>query len=121
MAKASLARQDYVFINCPFDAEFEPLFKVILFATSDCGFNPRCALEADDGSIVRIDKLIRIIRECNYGIHDISRTELDRISRLPRFNMPFELGLFLGAKRFGGARQRRKTCLILELSTEVLG
>lgn len=28
--------------------------------------------------------------------------------------MPFELGLFLGAKRFGNAVQRRKTCLVLD-------
>jgi len=32
--------------------------------------------------------------------HDISRTELNEHS-LPRFNMPLELGLFLGASRFG--------------------
>lgn len=34
--------------------------------------------------------------------------------RLPRFNMPFELGLFLGARRYGGPSQRRKCCLILD-------
>jgi hypothetical protein len=28
--------------------------------------------------------------------------------------MPFELGLFLGAQRFGGREQRRKGCLILD-------
>src|SRR5207253_8256579 len=31
-----------------------------------------------------------------------------------RFNMPFELGLFLGAKSFGTGQQRRKICLILD-------
>lgn len=50
---------------------------------------------------------------CRYGIHDISRTEVDSAS-LPRFNMPLELGLFLGARRFGNAPQRRKNCLILD-------
>jgi hypothetical protein len=29
--------------------------------------------------------------------------------------MPFELGLFFGAKRFGRAEQRLKTCLILDV------
>ena len=47
-------------------------------------------------------------------MHDISRTEIDRGSRLPRFNMPFELGLFLGARRFGGGIQARKVCLVLD-------
>jgi hypothetical protein len=28
--------------------------------------------------------------------------------------MPLELGIFLGAKRYGDARQRRKSCLVLE-------
>jgi hypothetical protein len=28
--------------------------------------------------------------------------------------MPFELGIFLGAKRFGSDRQRDKSCLILD-------
>ena len=36
-------------------------------------------------------------------------------TNLPRFNMPLELGLFLGAKRFGRAEQRLKTCLILDI------
>jgi len=48
------------------------------------------------------------------GIHDISRTELDKANRLPRFNMPFELGLFLGARTFGSGDQKKKACLILD-------
>jgi hypothetical protein len=61
-----------------------------------------------------MDKLYDIIRESPLGIHDLSRTTLDPANRLPRFNMPFELGVFLGAKRYGNATQRRKSCLILE-------
>ena len=55
-----------------------------------------------------------IIADCRYGIHDISRTELDRDSDLPRFNMPLELGIFLGAKKFGIEEQKGKKCLILD-------
>jgi hypothetical protein len=109
--------QDYetsVFINCPFDRRYKPLFHAIAFAVILCGFRARCALEIDDASQVRIEKLFAIIAECRYGIHDLSRTELDRATRLPRFNMPLELGIFLGAKRFGRGRQRRKVCLILD-------
>jgi hypothetical protein len=40
--------------------------------------------------------------------------KLDPVSSLPRFNMPFELGLFLGAKRYGDDTQKRKRCLILD-------
>ena len=69
-----------------------------------------------DASQVRVDKILRIIGECRVGIHDISRTELDRKSKLPRFNMPLGLGMFLGVKRYGDARQRRKICLVLDRS-----
>lgn len=68
----------------------------------------------DDGSETRIDKLYRIIEESRYGIHDLSRTELDAGNALPRFNMPLELGIFLGAKRFGNDQQKLKRCLILD-------
>jgi hypothetical protein len=106
--------EDQVFINCPFDAEYRPLFEAMVFAIHDCGFIARAALEADDGSQVRIDKIAGIIADCRLGIHDICRTELDPVAQLPRFNMPLELGLFLGAKRYGNARQRQKICLILD-------
>jgi hypothetical protein len=56
------------------------------------------------------------MEECQYGIHDLSRTELDAINRLPRFNMPLELGIFLAIKRMGGKAHRRKFCLILDKS-----
>jgi hypothetical protein len=103
-----------VFINCPFDDAYRPLFRSLVFVTIYCGFQARCALEIDDASEVRIEKIYRIIEECRFGIHDISHAELDKSTRLPRFNMPLELGLFLGAKRFGDARQRRKACLVLD-------
>jgi hypothetical protein len=104
-----------VFINCPFDDLYRPLFEAIVFAVHDCGYVARSSLEVTDASQVRIDKIANIIASCHFGIHDISRTELDRESQLPRFNMPLELGLFLGAKRFGSVRHRAKTCLILDV------
>jgi hypothetical protein len=69
----------------------------------------------DDGTETRIDKLYRIIGESRYGIHDLSRTELDATNRLPRFNMPLELGLFLGAKKYGDEEHKLKRCLILDV------
>jgi hypothetical protein len=104
-----------VFVNCPLDEDYRHLFEAIVFAVQDCGYVARCALEVDDASEVRIDKITKIIGDCRLGIHDISRTEVDSATSLPRFNMPFELGLFLGAKRFGRAEQKLKTCLILDV------
>jgi hypothetical protein len=103
-----------VFINCPFDEQYSPLFRAAIFAVMDCGFKPRTAMEVDDSSEIRIEKICRIIADCRYGIHDLSRTELDPTTRLPRFNMPLELGIFLGAKRFGDDEQSRKNGLVLD-------
>ena len=75
---------------------------------------PRCALEVYDSGQVRIDKIFRLIEDCRFGLHDISRTEFDPGSNLPRFNMPLELGIFLGAQRLGASVHRRKNCLIFD-------
>lgn len=107
-------KPDSVFINVPFDRHYTKLFRALVFAVHDCGFVARCALEGNDGSETRLAKLYDIIRDSPLGIHDLSRTTLDRKNRLPRFNMPLELGMFLGAKRYGGPAQQKKSCLILE-------
>jgi hypothetical protein len=97
---------DYVFVNCPFDDAYQDLFEAIVFTIHDCGYVARSALEVDDGSQVRIDKIAALIAACRFGIHDISRTQPDTATGLPRFNMPFELGMFLGAKRYGRGAQK---------------
>ena len=103
-----------VFVNCPFDEQYKKLFHALVFTIQDCGLRPRCALEIDDSAQVRIDKIADLISHCQYGVHDISRTEPDRANGLPRFNMPLELGLFLGAVKFGGRAHRSKNCLIVD-------
>jgi hypothetical protein len=104
-----------VFVNCPFDDAYKALFEAIVFAIHDCGYLARCSLEVADASQVRVEKILAIIAECRLGIHDISRTELDPTTTLPRFNMPFELGVFVGAKRFGAGKHQLKTSLILDV------
>jgi hypothetical protein len=103
-----------VFINCPFSADYQPIFRAILFAVYACRFRPRSALEEIDSSDNRLGKIQRIIGESKFGIHDISNIELDPITKLPRFNMPFELGLFLAAKAFGSNEQKDKVALIFD-------
>lgn len=106
---------DDVFINCPFDDAFAPTFRALIFAIIVGEFRPRSARELDDGGQTRIDKIYGLVEECRYGVHDLSRTELDAVHNLPRFNMPLELGLFLGAKRYGGKIQKAKRVLILDV------
>jgi hypothetical protein len=85
----------------------------MVFTTIACGYSPRCALDATDGAEVRLTKIAKLIAECDWAIHDISRVQVRR-GDLPRFNMPMELGLHLGAKLFGDARQKGKRALILD-------
>jgi len=98
---------DFVFINCPFDDAYMPLLHAVVFTVYRCGFVPQCSLGEDDSSNSRLDKIVNIINNCRYAIHDISRTEINKTG-YPRFNMPFELGIFFGAKRFGDKRQKSK-------------
>lgn len=103
-----------VFLNCPFDDEYKILFNAIIFTVSDCSYLPRCALEIQDSSQNRLEKIIKIINDCQFAIHDLSRTTPDKHNNLPRFNMPFELGLFIGAKHYGNKYHKTKNCLILD-------
>jgi hypothetical protein len=103
-----------VFLNCPFDDAYRPLLQAALFAIQDCGFLARTALEDVGSGETRLDKIVRIIGESRFSIHDISRVEVDAANPLPRFNMPFECGLSFGAARFGHpVRARRRDLLIL--------
>lgn len=105
---------DSVFLNVPFDKKYASLFDALVFAIHDCGFMARSALEVDDSGQARVLKILDIIDQSQYGIHDISRAGIDRQTRLARFNMPLELGFFLGAKHYGSARHREKRCLVLD-------
>ena len=103
-----------VFINCPFDAQFKPIFNAIVFTVVRSGYRARCAMETDDAGENRMGKIIKIIGECPYGIHDISRTETDGDPPLPRFNMPLELGVWLGAQHLGRDDQAGKRCIVFD-------
>lgn len=102
-----------VFINCPFDAEYTPLFEAIVFAVNDTGFRASCARERVDSGETRLTKLIELIGSARYSIHDLSRTTLDETNNLPRFNMPLELGIDIGCKNFS-AEHSRKSFLIFD-------
>lgn len=103
-----------VFINCPFDSQYTPLFEAIVFTIADCGFRPVCARERMNSGQIRLEKITELIRDSRYSIHDLSRTEPDERYSLPRFNMPLELGIALGCRNVGPGRQRRKTLLVLD-------
>jgi hypothetical protein len=103
-----------VFINCPFDDEYLPLLRPLLFTVASLGYEPRIASERSDSAEVRLDKIVRLIRGSRYSIHDISRLRAKKARDFARFNLPFELGVDRGSQLFGTGKLRSKCCLMLE-------
>jgi len=85
--------KDSVFLNLPYDDKFQPLFLGYIAGVSALGMVPHATLEIPGGER-RLDRILALMADCRYSVHDLSRVQLDRKSpSTPRFNMPFELGL----------------------------
>ena len=96
-----------VFINCPFDRDYYPLLKSLIFTILYLDFVPRIAQTQSSGKS-RIEQIMEHIEQSMYGIHDLSRSRALKKGEFPRFNMPYELGLDIGCYRYGGAKYKNK-------------
>jgi hypothetical protein len=85
--------QSSVFLNVPFDPPFRPLFLALVVGLSALGFKPRSVLEVPAYTNDRLRRIYQLISSCGASVHDLSRVEVSGPDQLPRFNMPFELGL----------------------------
>ncbi len=112
MADAEFDRN--VFVNCPFDAAYEPILQAMLFCIVSFGLNPRIATERSDAGETRLAKIEELIESSRYSIHDLSRCQAGAAGEHYRLNMPFELGLDVGCKRYGGGAMSGKAILVLE-------
>jgi hypothetical protein len=92
----------FAFPNIPFDKQFEPLYLAFIAGLSGFGLVPQTVLQIP-GSQRRLDRLTGLMSKCQYSFHDLSRVELDgKRPRVPRFNMPFELGAAVGMTEHSG-------------------
>jgi hypothetical protein len=82
-----------VFLNVPFDQEYGPLFLALIAGLAALGRKPRCVLEVPSGGRNRLERIFGLIASCGASIHDLSRVTLSDHLDVPRFNMPFELGI----------------------------
>ena len=112
MAAATGGRD--VFVNCPFDPDYQPLLDAVVFGIAACGYRVRSALEVQDSGDLRLAKIIRLIEQSPLSIHDLSRVQIDRATDLPRFNMPIEMGIALGMKHLGRKVLRDHKMLVLD-------
>jgi hypothetical protein len=103
-----------VFINCPFDKDYEPILQAILFCVIYVGFDPRIAKENNDSGAMRLDKIRNLIENSCYSIHDLSRCQATEKGEHFRLNMPFELGIDYGCRQYFGNGRENKRFLILE-------
>jgi len=103
-----------VFINCPFDDDYRQLLLGVVFTVIHFGYKPRLSLERADSAENRIDKIVDLIKESKFGIHDLSRLVSEGAGEVYRMNMPFELGIDFGCKKLKGGKWSGKKILILE-------
>ena len=102
-----------VFINCPFDDKYFDLLKILIYTIVYLKFTPRISLENSDSGLSRLDKIVNLIIESKYSIHDLSRLQAKSADEYYRLNMPFELGIDYGLRRFNLDFNDKKS-LILE-------
>lgn len=103
-----------VFINCPFDVGYRQLLIAIIFTTKYLGYIPKLSLERADSGESRIEKILGLIKESKFGIHDLSRIVSSDKDEHYRMNMPFELGIDYGCQKLKGGAWSDKKILILE-------
>lgn len=106
--------QKAVFINCPFDADYEPILQALLFCLIYLDFRPRIASERNNSAEVRLEKIADLIRDSKYSIHDLSRSQATDAGEYFRLNMPFEYGVDWACRRWFGEGRSDKRFLVLD-------
>ena len=84
-------RIDSVFLNIPYDREFEDLYLAYIVGLTQLGLRVNATFAVPNQG--RLETIIGMIEESKYSVHDLSRIQLSK--GIPRFNMPVELGLAL--------------------------
>ena len=102
-----------VFINCPFDSEYNSLLQPILFTILYFGLTPQIASRTGDSGEQRITRIVSLILKSKYSIHDLSRIRSAKRGELYRLNMPFELGIDYGCRCSAKGHLKRKKFLVL--------
>jgi hypothetical protein len=87
-----------VFLNVPYDSQYERLFATLVATLVSLGQTPRCVLEVRERGQGRLARIYDLLGSCGISIHDLSRTGTPA-----RFNMPFELGLACSLALAGAA------------------
>jgi len=101
MRGASIRIQS-VFLNIPYDAQFENLYLAYIVGLTQLGLKINVTLAVPNQG--RLERIVGLIEKSDVSIHDLSRIEIS--SGVPRFNMPLELGLALYRAHATNGRHR---------------
>ncbi len=82
-----------VFLNYPFDDDFQLLADAMSFAVVASGMLPVCAKDLSVPDRPRLDTLVDAIRQCHYSAHDFTRFTGEGTQNMSRMNMPVEMGM----------------------------
>lgn len=89
-------KDNAIFINCPFDDEYLPLLRAMLFVARFYGLEIKIASSELDSKSNRLTRIIALMKESKYSVHDLSKLRSNKEGEYYRMNMPFELGLDYG-------------------------
>lgn len=95
MRDLSMFKKRQVFLNYPFDAEYEEMAYALHFAVIAAGLLPLCAKDLSLPDQSRLGMLFHAILNCQYSAHDLSRGKGEGDTNHARLNMPLELGMAL--------------------------
>lgn len=93
MSRASKAASSRVFLNVPYDGDYEPVLVALTAALVALGRVPQLTFQIPDGGQGRMPRIFKLLRSCRVSFHDLSAVAIP-----VRFNMPFELGLACAIK-----------------------
>ncbi len=103
-----------VFVNCPYSPDYREMQRALIFILMRLGFRPQLAAQISNSGQPRMEKIRQQIRECRHSVHDLSLVISSKKGETARMNMPYELGLDLGARWYGGDLLGTKILLVLE-------
>lgn len=85
-----------IFINCPFDNKYKPMLRAMLFVARFYGLDVKIASSDTDSKSNRLQRIMDLMKESKYSVHDLSKLMAEKRKEYYRMNMPFELGLDYG-------------------------
>jgi hypothetical protein len=84
-----------VFLNYPYDDEFELLSHAMHFAVVAARLLPVCGKDLSAPDRPRLEMLVDAIFHTHYSVHDFSKGSGEGENNFARFNMPIEMGMAL--------------------------